>query len=58
MRCYKSYFGDPEKEAYVDVLLASSVAIRALRFFPALFITFAIELGNSLVLGGILAFFT
>jgi len=27
------------------------VIVRALRFFPALFITFCIELGNSLVLG-------
>lgn len=49
-RCYRSYFADTG-EAYVDVLLASNFFVRALRFFPALFITFCIELGNSLVLG-------
>jgi len=49
-RCYRSYFADKD-ESYVDTLLASNTLVRALRFFPALFITFAIELGNTVVLG-------
>eukprot|EP00026_Physarum_polycephalum_P003978 Phypoly_transcript_03995.p1 GENE.Phypoly_transcript_03995~~Phypoly_transcript_03995.p1 ORF type:complete len:350 (+),score=28.52 Phypoly_transcript_03995:94-1050(+) len=49
-RCYRSYFADTG-ESYVDALLAANAFVRAARFFPALFITFCIELGNSLVLG-------
>jgi len=50
-KCYKSWFSDTGEAAYVDVLLKSNALVRAIRFFPALFITFAIELGNSFVLG-------
>jgi len=49
-RCYRAYFAE-KGESYVDTLLAANVLVRAIKFFPALFITFAIELGNSYVLG-------
>jgi len=49
-KCYRAYFAEKDK-AYVDVLLNSNTFVRAARFFPALFITFAIELGNTVVLG-------
>jgi len=44
------FFSDTD-ESYVDVLLASNFFYRALKFLPALIITFGIELGNSAVLG-------
>jgi len=44
------FFSDTE-ESYVDVLLASNFLFRALKFLPALIITFGIELANSAVLG-------
>jgi Mg/Co/Ni transporter MgtE len=49
-RCYRAYFAD-NGESYADALLAANAFMRAARFFPALFITFCIELGNSFVLG-------
>jgi len=49
-RIYRAYFSD-KGGSYVDTLLAANVLVRAMRFFPALFITFAIELGNTVVLG-------
>lgn len=44
------FFSDTE-DSYVDVLLASSFLLRAVKFLPALLITFGIELANSAVLG-------
>lgn len=50
-RFYRTYFKEEKGDSYVDTLLKVNAFFRALKFFPALFITFAIELGNSFVLG-------
>lgn len=50
-RLYRNYFKSEDGDSYVDTLLKLNAFLRALKFFPALFITFAIELGNSFVLG-------
>jgi len=44
------FFSDTD-DSYVDQLLASSFLLRAMKFLPALLITFGIELANSAVLG-------
>jgi len=44
------FFFSDTGESYVDSLLANNVVLRAIKFFPALLITFGIELGNSAVL--------
>jgi len=44
------FFSDAD-DSYVDQLLASNFLMRAVKFLPALLITFGIELGNSAVLG-------
>jgi cation transporter-like permease len=51
VRCYRSYFKEEKGDSYVDTLLKANALSRAVKFFPALFITFGIELGNSFVLG-------
>jgi len=43
------FFAD-SGDSYVDALLSNNVLLRAIKFFPALLITFGIELGNSAVL--------
>jgi Mg/Co/Ni transporter MgtE len=45
------FFFSDSSDAYVDVLLQANFLLRAIKFFPALLITFGIELGNSAVLG-------
>jgi len=50
-RIYAAYFKSEKGDSYVDTLLKYNALIRSLKFFPALFITFLIELGNSFVLG-------
>jgi len=45
------FFFSDTGDSYVDVLLKSNALLRAIKFFPALLITFGIELGNSAVLG-------
>jgi len=45
------FFSKESSESYVDTLLSANVVLRALKFLPALLITFGIELGNSAVLG-------
>jgi len=49
-RVFGFFFSDTG-DSYVDALLKANVVLRAIKFFPALFITFGIELGNSAVLG-------
>lgn len=49
-RCCAFFFSE-SSDAYVDVLLSSNFLYRAMKFLPALLITFGIELGNSAVLG-------
>lgn len=49
-RCVQFFFDD-SGDSYVDSLLSCSFMYRALKFFPALLITFGIEMGNSAVLG-------
>jgi len=49
-RVFAFFFSESE-DSYVDELLSSNFVSRALKFFPALLITFGIELGNSAVLG-------
>lgn len=44
------FFSDTD-DSYVDQLLASNFLMRAVKFLPALLITFGIELANSAVLG-------
>jgi len=46
-----SFFFSDTGDSYVDTLLQSNFIFRAIKFFPALLITFGIELGNSAVLG-------
>jgi len=46
-----SFFFSNTEESYVDVLLQSNFLLRAIKFLPALLITFGIELANSAVLG-------
>jgi len=41
------FFFSEGGESYVDVLLQNNVLLRAIKFFPALLITFGIELGIS-----------
>lgn len=50
-RFYRKYLKSEEGDSYVDTLLKANAFLRAIKFFPALFITFVIELGNSFVLG-------
>jgi len=45
------FFFSESDDSYVDVLLASPFFLRAIKFLPALLITFGIELANSAVLG-------
>jgi len=45
-----TFFFSEGNESYVDTLLKSNFFFRAVKFFPALLITFGIELGNSAVL--------
>lgn len=45
------FFFSESEESYVDVLLSANFLLRALKFLPALLITFGIELANSAVLG-------
>lgn len=45
-----TFFFSEGEESYVDTLLKANVLKRAVKFFPALAITFGIELGNSAVL--------
>jgi len=50
-RCGAFFFASESNDSYVDTLLSANVILRALKFLPALLITFGIELGNSAVLG-------
>lgn len=45
------FFFSDTSDSYVDQLLSSNFLYRALKFLPALIITFGIELANSAVLG-------
>jgi len=45
------FFFSDTGDSYVDTLLRANAVLRAIKFFPALLITFGIELGNSAVLG-------
>lgn len=38
-KCYATYFKSGEGDSYVDTLLKANAFMRALKFFPALFIT-------------------
>jgi len=50
-KCSAFFFSKESSDSYVDTLLSANVLMRALKFLPALLITFGIELGNSAVLG-------